>query len=62
MDITITIEYIGLDPGGSVFTGALLGIEPISPSVFFRWTPEGRFEPWLAGSHDPAESPEAALW
>lgn len=48
-NITLRVTYIGQEP--APFIGALYGTSPSDiPSVVFRWTPEGRFEPWLAGS------------
>ena len=50
INVVVVATYIGTNPEGSPFVGALLGTISQVPSVSLRWTPEGRFEPWLAGS------------
>jgi hypothetical protein len=60
----ITARYIGGAPNGAPFLGAVFGeISPnpepvtrIGRRFIARWTPEGRFEPWMA-AHLPGRDP-----
>ncbi len=58
MDVVLIANYIGPHPEGSMFFAGLLNSSALRPH--FTWTPNGRFEPWLAGSLDPFELADKA--
>jgi hypothetical protein len=77
MDFTIIVSYVGRDPGGEPFFGALLceeveygrgkTVTRVGRRFIARWTPEGRREPWMtaadptAGELDPGNKDAGAV-
>jgi hypothetical protein len=55
-DLEITVRYVGDAPAGAPFIAAMFGetssdrdpVTRIGRRFVARWTPEGRFEPWMA--------------